>query len=305
MRRSIIAIFGLAVVLLVFGEIVARVILGLGTPPLSMAHPTIEYLFRPNQDVYRFGNRQIYNAYSMRSGQLPDRGIVLVMGDSVLNGGNPTDQQNLATSIMTRKDPKHFYANVSAGSWGPGNLIAYLDEFGTFDAQAAILVLNDGDIDDQPTFAPLRPNTHPLHQPVSALLEGITRYLPRYLPNALAGIVRPDPIPHPYPRPQHINSGAEDTRRILERFANAKMPTCIVLHESQKGSTHPGREKFLNIAGSASVPVVKTRDAFEKHQRDVAYFYRDSIHINEAGQAVLADLLEKCLQRAAIPTMEG
>ena len=42
------------------GEIFARYYLGLGTPPLSVTHPTIEYMLKPNQDVYRFGNHIIY-----------------------------------------------------------------------------------------------------------------------------------------------------------------------------------------------------------------------------------------------------
>jgi len=56
-----------AVVALVGGEAVARYGLGLGDPPLSMAHTDIEYVFRPNQECLRFGNRVAYNA-SLLSG---------------------------------------------------------------------------------------------------------------------------------------------------------------------------------------------------------------------------------------------
>lgn len=48
--------------LLAGGELTARFGLGLGNPPLSQAHPRIEYLLAPNQDVKRFGNRVAINA---------------------------------------------------------------------------------------------------------------------------------------------------------------------------------------------------------------------------------------------------
>jgi hypothetical protein len=84
--------FAVGVIILVClvaaGEWFARVQLGLGNPPLSVAHPTIEYLFKPNQDVRRFDNRVRINAYGMRSEDFPaskpqDEFRVLVFGDSV------------------------------------------------------------------------------------------------------------------------------------------------------------------------------------------------------------------------------
>lgn len=56
---------------ILFAEMVARMGLGLGDPPLSIAHPTIEYLYRPNQDVIRFGKRFIVNEYGVRSESFP------------------------------------------------------------------------------------------------------------------------------------------------------------------------------------------------------------------------------------------
>ena len=52
-RKIIITFKSLLLLLLVViaGELAARLLLGLGTPPLSMADPEIEYLFKPNQDV--------------------------------------------------------------------------------------------------------------------------------------------------------------------------------------------------------------------------------------------------------------
>lgn len=66
-------------------EVFSRLYLGLGTPPPSVAHPTIENMFAPGQDVYRFGSHQIYNEQDMRSVPLLSVAaprVVLVMGGS-------------------------------------------------------------------------------------------------------------------------------------------------------------------------------------------------------------------------------
>ncbi|WLT39310.1 hypothetical protein NON20_06955 [Synechocystis sp. B12] len=98
--------------------------MGLGDPPLSVTHPTIEYMFKPNQDAIRFGNRFRTNSYGMRSEELPksknDSELrVLVFGDSVINGGNLTDQSDLATEIVKSEISQNkelTIANISAGS---------------------------------------------------------------------------------------------------------------------------------------------------------------------------------------------
>ncbi|QQE06330.1 hypothetical protein IC580_11140 [Cupriavidus sp. ISTL7] len=64
---------------------------------------------------------------------------------------------------------------------GPGNWLAYARRFGFLDADTAIIVVNGADYGDVPTFAPLRQDTHPSQPPLSALVEGATRYLPAYL----------------------------------------------------------------------------------------------------------------------------
>lgn len=49
-RRRFAAIAASLLLAALVAELLARTVLGLGDPPLSIAHPSIEYLFRPNQD---------------------------------------------------------------------------------------------------------------------------------------------------------------------------------------------------------------------------------------------------------------
>ena len=182
----------LLLVIFAIGEAFARYYLGLGTPPLSVTHARIEYMFKPNQDIYRFGNHYIVNQYGMRTIPFSKEKAngdfrLMVFGDSVLNGGNLTDHAALATTILNDRLSGLNYKNVivgniSAGSWGPGNWLAYAKEYGFFGADIVALVISSHDYTDNPTFQALSKNTHPTEKPISALLEGITRYLPRYLP---------------------------------------------------------------------------------------------------------------------------
>jgi hypothetical protein len=300
MKRMCLVVLGAA-------EIFARTYLGLGTPPLSVPHPTIEYMFKPNQDVRRFGNRQFYNEYGMRSAPLPDARrteIVLVIGDSVINGGNLTDQADLATTIATLNDAGRFYANISAGSWGPGNQLAYLKEFGTFGADAAILVLNTGDLDDLPRFGPIDPTTHPLESPLTALGEGIVRYLPRYLPDTMSGWLRPGLIQHPFSQTAAEISGENYLNGLFSYFAEASLPVCVVLHsglDEQSEQSPTAGAGIKKLATKAGVPIVETLPVFGQNSRDPAQFYLDNIHINSNGQAIFVDVLKQCLKQARIP----
>ena len=140
-------------------EVLLRLCFGLGAPVLSKADKDIDYFFKPNQNVKRFGNRISYNNYSMRMDYdlLTDRRNcsrrIIVCGDSVVNGGTLTDQKDVATSIVqTHYSTNELQVlNVSAGSWGPGNLAAFFRKFGCFDTTDIIIEVDSHDLwEDDP-----------------------------------------------------------------------------------------------------------------------------------------------------------
>ena len=107
-------------------EVTLRLAFGLGTPVLSQADTATGYRFQPNQKIYRFGKNIEYNQYSQRSEPItpekPQGKIrILMTGDSVLNGGNPTDQSNIITELfenkLTTSNHPAEVLNASAGSW--------------------------------------------------------------------------------------------------------------------------------------------------------------------------------------------
>jgi hypothetical protein len=292
--------------LIAAGELFARFYLGLGHPPLSEAHPTIEYLFKPDQKVYRFGNLFQTNRYGMRSDDFapqktdPHELRVMVYGDSVVNGGNLTDQRFLATSILQRVLARQLQrpvvvGNISAGSWGPPNELAYLKQYGFLDADIVVLVLSSSDYDDAPTFEPLNPLTHPTEAPISALWEGMVRYLPRYTSGLTvneSGVV-PDPRHIANKRDVQVSLGAE--REFLEMAKAEGVKVLLVQHwtnsELRSGSPLEGHSAICRVAAEAAVPTYDDADRLRQLVDAGRNPYRDDIHLNELGQQALVELL--------------
>ena len=291
-------------------EIGARWGVGLGTPPLTIEHPSIDYMFAPNQDVSRFGNRQIYNAQSMRSLPLKtvgNRQLVLAFGDSVLNGGSLSDQKKIATTIATNKDT--FFGNVSAGSWGPGNYRAWINEFGLFNAQVVIFVLSDHDFVDQPDFAALDPNTHPTKRPFMAISELVTRYLPRYLPKSLGAPLRLETQKITRNKPLGQNTVEEDFNSMLDQFAKGRIRVCMLFHPRQTelaGGLRKGIAGFKEIASSWKVPTLDLASRYRELKEPTSVFRdNDDIHLSDKGQEVLSVALRDCLVISAVPLKSG
>ena len=297
-------------ILVVGVELVARYVLGLGTPPLSQPHPRIEYLFQPNQDVSRFGNRVLINAYGMRSADFPELKPaeelrVMIFGDSVLNGGNLTDHDALATTLLSQRLAETegrpvVVGNISAGSWGPGNWLAYAKDYGFFDADVVVLLISSHDVADNPTFVSLNPNTHPQQKPVSALVEGMTRYLPRYLPSLGEPVQSDSEAPADDADSQAaVRQGLADLRAFLE-LAQQEVPRVLVVQhpERQELTTRkaqPGFAMIRALAVDLGVEVISAFPAMDAALADGENPYRDNIHVNTVGQAVLADVFFEAL----------
>ena len=165
-------------------EVTLRMVYGLANAPLYDESAAYEYIAKPNQDGYRFGNHYHYNSFSQRSEE-PDstKTIVLGLGDSVLFGGVMTDQDSLATSLFTSETGMQML-NISAGSWGPDNCAAYLKEFGLFGAKAMFLLVSSHDAHDNMNFQKVvgKHDSYPNKQYLFATGELIGRYLyPRTL----------------------------------------------------------------------------------------------------------------------------
>jgi hypothetical protein len=291
--------------LLVVGELVARFYLGLGDPPLSVPDSEIEYLFKPSQEVSRFGNRVAYNAYSMRSDDFPkekqnEQSLrIMVLGDSVINGGSRCDQSEIATELLKKTLADALrrpvtVGNISAGSWGPGNQLAYVQRYGLFDADVVVLVISSHDAGDVPTFKPIVgiSPAFPEHKPVLALQEAVMRYLPRYLP--IGGGKEPgDPTEVTNP-----TGAIDDLKELITIVRDQGVDLLIAQHPEKGELSKQKREGFSAIASTAEAMGVPTIDLAPFYEEAIAAgneLYRDKIHPNAKGQRVIAEALQQAI----------
>jgi hypothetical protein len=234
---------------------------------------------------------------------------VMVFGDSVVNGGNLTDHDNLATTILKDKlskilDKNVVVGNISAGSWGPGNWLAYAQEYGFFDADIIVLVISSHDYIDNPTFQPLDKNTHPTTKPISALIEGIERYLPRYIPKMsknqnitesnTVSVAETEQFIH---EDKEVKRGLNDLKKFLE-LAKHYSNTILVFQHYEKSeiiSGHPEvGNKFINqTCQKLGIVPISLEPYFLHSIEDGINPYRDNdeIHPNEIGQLLIAEAI--------------
>ncbi|MEM0914422.1 MAG: SGNH/GDSL hydrolase family protein [Planctomycetota bacterium] len=314
--RLAIAAIGVIAVGLLAAEIGLRVVFGMGTPPLSMTHPTIEYMFQPNQDVHRFGNRQKYNAFGMRSDDFdaarrdPQELRVLVVGDSVINGGNLTDQSELATELLQTRLREELgrpviVGNVSAGSWGPMNAAAYLAEFGWFDADAVVMVWAGHDAWDVATFKPLSRLTHPSDPPASALVEAVER-VPRVWSIMVGAKPEPTQLSELPEKAPPSEASADAVIEMIEGARARETPIGLLLHRKRHklGASEPveGEPWFRRLAGDRGMPIIELAPRFAAQIDAGASPYRDAIHPSALGQRLLAEAMHDMLVELDVVT---
>lgn len=305
---------GLAVLLVVV-ELVARFRFGLGNPPLMQFDPKMEYIFQPNQTTRRFGNLIHYNAYSMRSDDFPltrsspDELRILVIGDSVINGGAQTDQGDLTTSIMQRElsqklKRKVVIGNASASSWGPENELEYLRKFpGLMDADILVIVMSSHDAVDVPKFEPVINVAldMPDHKPLCAISELVNRYiLPRVMAKVASGPAWPEPTPQVPGSPEAVRSlGALREMIAMGRAAGARVIVAQAIERREaNGNLQPGHDMIRDAAQSAGAEVVQLGPAFNAELNAGRDPWRDMFyHPNAHGQRVMADVLMEVVGR--------
>lgn len=311
-------------------ELVARYALGLGTPPLSVSHPTIEYLFKPDQDIKRFGNRFQTNSFGMRSEEFAvqpaDRERrVLIFGDSVVVGGSQMDQASIATELLKERlraaSPGNLVTvgNVSAGSWGPGNWRAWLGEYGHLGASQVILVVSSHDLEDNPTFAPLNPLTHPETNPSSATHELLTRYFNinsflnklksygLFRESSQDQIITNRSASHRKAPSKELSAsvkrGLDDLQGLVQGLRDKGVKVGVVQFwergETASGNPRPEHSALFRLFRDMGVPAIQSIDFFWQCSSSPSVdLYVDSIHpYTEAGQECLADAIEAVLKK--------
>tara|TARA_R110001632_G_scaffold47191_4_gene119536 strand:- start:2189 stop:3118 length:930 start_codon:yes stop_codon:yes gene_type:complete len=291
----VIGIFLLSIII----EISLRVFWGFCDAPLYVPNEKYEYIAAPNQEGERFGNKYYYNSFSQRS-QEPDssKTIILGLGDSVIYGGVQSDQDSIATSIFNREMLGFQLLNISAGSWGPDNCAAYLNEKGTFGASAMFLVVSSHDAYDNMDFKPVvgvHPS-YPKRQYLMAWGELIDRYVSPRISKYFSKKETLDPDQKVLNgiRKEGLvfNTGFEKLKVISESL---DIPLIIYLHaeksELEAGEYNDQGEVIIKWAFENGIKTIKEFD-----YNFVDSDYRDGIHLSNQGQAKLAQIMKEFLR---------
>ncbi|MGB3308316.1 MAG: GDSL-type esterase/lipase family protein [Nodosilinea sp.] len=285
-------------------EIFLRVRYGLGNPPLYVADARTGYRLAPHQTLRRRGNRIAINAYSMRGPatsphRTADTLRVLMVGDSIVNGGGWTDQSELLSlrvqTALDRLKPAEFQQvevlNASANSWGPRNELGYVLRFGTFEAQVVLLVLNTDDL-----FA-IAPNSYdlgrnpqyPTRRPPLALWEAVAR--------------RRKYTPGPELQALHDQGGdrvgvnLEAIRQLNQVVAAAGGQLAIAMTPLRRELTGDGprdyervaRQRLTTLAQAEGVPYLDFLPRFQQTRYEPLYY--DHIHLSAEGNSWVGQAL--------------
>lgn len=300
-------------ILLIIVELVLRIGYGLGNPPLLQADVYTGYRFQPNQSLVRFGKRIRYNQYSQRSDPIaipkpPSIWRLLMIGDSVLNGGNPIDQADTITELLramiqATQQPAEVL-NASAGSWGIGNELGYLRLFGTLDSDAVVLQIGAHDL-YQPTSTSEKigrdPN-FPNRRPWLALQEAWSRYLwprlPLWLPFVQFQVNPPEVgTSHAVPLEMVAQSNRQLLKAEIALIRQRHRPVYILFVPGfpqvyPPYAPVPYKAEFMQLAQSLQVPVL------DLHQQwltlpasTVMTYFRDELHFTVAGNQAIAEAL--------------
>lgn len=313
MKVALVILLG-AVGLLVALEMGLRSKFGFGQPLLYIADPEIGYLLAPNQRTRRYGNRIQINQYSMRGSEIapvrPQKTLrVLLLGDSIANGGWWTDQAatisaRLQQQLQQQLQEQHSefatveILNASANSWGPRNELAYLQRFGSFEAQVIVLLLNTDDLfATAPTSLPVgRDPKYPNRKPFLALTEVFHRY-----------VLKPKPIPELVALQQEkgdrVGYNLEAVQKIQSIAVQSNAKFLLAITPLLRETSHSGardyekkaRQRLTTFTQEQEILLLDFLPTFMA-ATNPSGLYQDHIHLSPNGNQQVIDRVAKKLQ---------
>lgn len=274
-------------------EIYLRFYWGFCDSVLMMYSTKYEYIEQPNQNRFRFRKHVYYNSESMRSDEIDSSAIkILGFGDSVFNGGVQTDQDSTCSSLLSRELSDIFHKktqvlNISAGSWGPDNCYAYLNERGDFNSKIIFLVVSSHDAYDVMDFNPVidKVNRYESHQNKSAIIELIIRYVIPKLTN-------------PYPNesngiPNKSNSFNTGFYNFIRYCQIHEKPFFIYLNPDKteviKKKYKPEGDLIINFCKKNNIQCIEGLENAEISD------YQGVIHLNNQGQRKMAVSIKEAI----------
>lgn len=284
-------------------ELVLRTAFGFCDTVLMQESKNYEYIAQPNQSRYRFGSHIAYNSLSMRSSEVDTTATkILCFGDSVINGGVLTDQDSLATTILSNKISERYnkniqFLNVSAGSWGPDNCYAYLKEKGNFDAKLILLFVNSHDAYDNMEFDKVVDSlpSFPSHQYALASYELFDRYLSPRIKHLLKKKEKESLDNLGINKRKNESEFNTGFKNFIAYCNQNNIPFLVYLHaekgEKEKGVYNSQGQHILDYLNKNNVKLITDIDSGLEDSD-----YNDIIHLSEKGQKTIVANVSKSLE---------
>ena len=287
-------IFGIIFFFTVVIEIVLRSYFGFCDMVLFEENTDYEYIAKPSQKRERQGKNIFYNSKSMRGSEIDSTAeIVLGFGDSVLNGGEETDHDSLATTIvsgqLTNTLNKNVQVlNISIGGWGPDNCFAYLKKHGNFKAKQIFLFVNSHDAYDNMGFEKVIDvnKNFQSKQYVLGIFELFDKDIWPRIRHKLKSSEKPISFRKDM-KQKNFNSGFKS---FVDYSKEKEIPLTIFLHAEQTelnaGKYNSQGQEIIQFAKKHQIPLIKDIDKGLELTD-----FRDYIHLNEQGQKKLSTII--------------
>lgn len=276
---------------------------GLVSQPIFLKDDELGYIPAPNQSGAFLGeNHWQFNERSMGAGpyQPHVRPNILLLGDSIVLGGNPLDEsERLGPRLQQFSNHQFSVWPISAPSWSSANESVWLrkNDDVVRDADVLIWVLNSGDFDHLSKWQ--SPRWHPLHPPLIASWFLFDKYV---IPRTW-DVFFPPEGDHPTPeiRQDFFWKFSKMVHELHGRHPSLVIQLVWYPQASElktPGNVHRGlyEEYAHKITSLAQPPLVTFLDISEQPEwRNTDY--RDSMHPNVEGNRLLAALLLRQLRQ--------
>ena len=317
MKTLLITLLGLAGITLIV-EISLRLFLGLGNPPLYIGDETIGYLLAPNQAIRRKGNQIKINQYSMRSDEITaEKPLgstrVMLLGDSIVNGGWWTDQKDILSEIIEaelvkkassdratpRQERDRFQVfNASANSWNPRNELAYLKRFGLFEADLLVLVINTDDLfGTAPTSVVVGKDiNYRDRKPPLALVELYERYFFKQKPIPQLEAIRKeggDRVGFNLEAIESIKAIADNNNT---QFILVITPLLRELEIGVRDYEQKARNRLQELVEQQQITYIDFLPIFADFPQP-EFLYRDRIHLSPQGETIVSKTLVEAIMK--------
>ncbi|HEY9639020.1 MAG TPA: SGNH/GDSL hydrolase family protein, partial [Coleofasciculaceae cyanobacterium] len=212
-------------------------------------------------------------------------------------------QQQLQDKVglLNRSFDRVEVLNASANSWSPRNELAYLQRFGTFDAQVIVQVINTDDLFGIAPYSLVvgRDPNYPDRLPALAITEVFSRYFSK-----------PEPIPELETLWQaggdRVGTNLAAIEQVKAIALQNKARFALVITPLLREIGEPGsrnyektaRQRLTILTEQQQIPFIDFLPLFNATEAPHT-LYRDSIHLNPSGNLQVVEQLRQKIEEIA------